>query len=111
VALASCGAEVDTQVNAGPAPDQVVDVQDEYDYYPAYGVYFNPYRHLYYYQENGAWINRPGPPGVSVDVLLASPRVRMDFHDHPRYHHEVVAHRYPQNWNGHQSEPRVEEHR
>jgi hypothetical protein len=107
--IAACGAQVEGDVTVQGPPDQVV-VQDEYDYYPAYGVYFNPYRHAYYYQENGAWISRPGPPGVSVDVLMASPHARMDFHDSPQFHHDEVMRRYPKNWSNHRPAGGQEEH-
>jgi hypothetical protein len=99
--ITACGGQVEGDVTVQGPPGEVGVAQDEYDYYPAYGVYFNPYRGLYYYQDNGAWINRPGPPGVSVDVLLASPHARMDFHDHPQFHHDAVVQRYPRTWSGH----------
>jgi len=35
------------------------------------------------------WVSRPAPMGVSADVLLASPSVKMDFHDSPANHHEA----------------------
>ena len=73
-------------------------LQDDYVYYPSYGVYYNGYRHQYYYQDQGAWVSRPGPPGISVDVLLASPSVHMDFHDSPEHHHDAMVQRYPRNW-------------
>jgi len=108
--IAACGGQVEGEVTVQGPPDQVVVAEDEYDYYPAYGVYFNPYRRLYYYQDNGAWINRPGPPGVSVDVLLASPHARMDFHDHPQFHHDEVVRRYPKTWSDHRPAAGHEEH-
>lgn len=109
--IAACGGQVEGEVIVPGPPGEVVVGQDEYDYYPAYGVYFNPYRRLYYYQENGVWINRPGPPGVSVDVLLASPHVRMDFHDHPQRHHDEVIRRYPKTWSDHRPAEGHEEHK
>jgi hypothetical protein len=99
--IAACGAQVEGDASVPGPPDQVVVTQDEYDYYPAYGVYFNPYRRQYYYQENGGWITAPGPPGVSVDVLLASPHVRTGFRDHPQNHHDEMVRRYPKNWSEH----------
>jgi hypothetical protein len=36
--------------------------------------------------------------GVSADVLLASPSVRMDFHDSPANHHADMAKKYPKNY-------------
>lgn len=108
--IAACGGQVEAEVTIPGPPGAAVVGEDEYDYYPAYGVYFNPYRRQYYYQENGAWINRPGPPGVSVDVLLASPHARMDFHDHPQAHHAEVMKRYPRNWSDHRPAAGHEEH-
>jgi hypothetical protein len=31
-------------------------------------------------------------------VLLASPSVKMDFHDSPAQHHAAVVKQYPKNW-------------
>ncbi len=108
--IAACGAQVEGEVAVPGPPGAVVVDQDEYDYYPSYGVYFNPYRHLYYYQDNGVWVNRSGPPGVSVDVLLASPHARMDFHDHPQFHHNEVVRRYPRTWSNNRPAEGHEEH-
>lgn len=76
----------------------VVVVQDDYIYYPSYGVYYNSHRHQYAYLEAGAWVFAPAPQGVSVEVLLASPSVRMDWHDSPEHHHAEMVQRYPKNW-------------
>ena len=51
------------------APPVVV-VQDDYVYYPDYEVYYSSSRHQYAYLEGGAWVSRPAPRGVSVNVLL-----------------------------------------
>ena len=79
------------------APPAVV-VEDDYVYYPAYDVYYSSNRHEYASMERGAWISRPAPRGVSVDILMASPSVRMDFHDSPANHHAQVVKQYPKNW-------------
>ena len=73
-------------------------IQDNYVYYPNYGVYYNSSRHQYAYLEGGAWVSAPAPRGVSADVLLASPSVNMDFHDSPEKHHAEMVHKYPKNW-------------
>jgi uncharacterized protein YijF (DUF1287 family) len=73
-------------------------VQDDYVYYPNYGVYYDSQRHQYTYLEGGAWIWAPAPNGVSVDVLLASPSVKMDWHDSPANHHKEMLQKYPKNW-------------
>jgi hypothetical protein len=79
------------------APPVVV-VQDDYVYYPAYQVYYSSSRHQYAYREGRTWVSRPAPRGVSVDVLMVSPSVRMDFHDSPANHHAAVVKQYPKNW-------------
>ncbi|MGA2787996.1 MAG: hypothetical protein ABSF60_10755 [Verrucomicrobiota bacterium] len=73
-------------------------VQDDYVYYPNYGIYYNSHRHQYAYLEGGAWVFAPVPQGVSVEVLLASPSVRMDWHDSPEHHHAEMVQKYPKNW-------------
>jgi hypothetical protein len=75
----------------------VVVVQDDYIYYPDYEIYYSSSRHQYAYLEGGAWVSRPAPRGVSVDVLFASPSVRMDFHDSPANHHAEVIKQHPRN--------------
>jgi hypothetical protein len=72
--------------------------QDDYVYYPGYDVYYSSYRHQYAYLDGGVWVSRPQPMGVSLNVLLASPSVRMDFHDSPANHHAAIAQQYPRNW-------------
>jgi hypothetical protein len=54
--------------------------------------------HQFAYMDGGVWVSRPTFPGVSVDVLLASPSVRMDFHDSPANHNAAMARAYPRNW-------------
>jgi hypothetical protein len=76
----------------------VVAVQDDYVYYPNYQVYYSSSRHQYAYLEGSAWVSRPAPPGVSINVLMASPSVKMDFHDSPAVHHAAVVKQYPKNW-------------
>ena len=81
-----------------PAVETTVVVQDDYVYYPDYQVYYSSHRHQYAYLEGGAWVSRPAPRGVSVNVLLASPSVRMNFHDAPANHHAEIVRQYPKNW-------------
>lgn len=80
------------------APDATFAVEDDYIYYPSYGVYYSNNRHQYAYREHNVWVARPAPLGVSVNVLLASPSVRMNFHDSPANHHAAVVKQYPRNW-------------
>jgi hypothetical protein len=81
-----------------PAVETTAVMQDDYVYYPGYDVYYNSNRRQYAYLEGGAWVSRPAPCGVPVDVLLASPSVRMDFHDSPAQHHAVMVQKYPRKW-------------
>jgi hypothetical protein len=78
------------------APPPVV--QDDYVYYPNYQVYYSSSRHQYAYREDNAWVSRPAPRDVSVNVLLASPSVKMNFHDSPANHHAQIVQQYPKNW-------------
>jgi hypothetical protein len=73
-------------------------VQDDYVYHPQYECYYSVSRHQYAYREGSAWVARPAPRGVSVNVLAASPSVHMDFHDSPAQHHAAVVKQYPKNW-------------
>ena len=81
-----------------PVVETQVVVQDDYVYYPTYGIYFNSGRQQYAYLENGAWVLAPAPQGVSVEVLRASPSVDMDWHDSPEKHHAEMLQRYPKDW-------------
>jgi hypothetical protein len=81
------------QVEAG-----VFAPQDDYVYYPNYECYYSISRHQYAYRDDNGWAARPAPRGVSVEVLNASPSVRMNFHDSPAHHHEMMAKQYPKNW-------------
>ena len=87
---------------AAPAPVVLVQptvvLQDDYVYYPAYEVYYSSRRHDYRYRDGNAWVTRAAPPRVSVDVLFASPSVRLDFHDAPERHHDATIRSYPKNW-------------
>jgi len=73
-------------------------IPDDYVYYPNYGVYYNSRRHQYHYLKGDAWVTQAAPEGVSVDVLMASPSVDMDFHDSPEKHHTEMLKKYPRNW-------------
>jgi hypothetical protein len=73
-------------------------MQDDYVYYPGYEVYYSSNRREYVYRDGNAWVRRPAPRGVTVDVLFAAPSVRVDFHDSPAVHHATVVRTYPRNW-------------
>jgi len=106
-ALTGCVGYVDdgprrhARVHPSPPPvyvEPVVVVQDDYVYYPGYEVYYSSSRRQYTYRDGRSWVSRPAPPRVSVDVLFASPSVRLDFHDAPEIHHATVVQTYPKNW-------------
>jgi hypothetical protein len=86
----------------GPPPPVYVEsrvvVQPEYVYYPDYQVYYSGNTRQYVYLEGRSWVSRPAPPRVSVNVLFASPSVRLDFHDSPAIHHAAVVRQYPKHW-------------
>jgi hypothetical protein len=94
------------------APAEVV-MQDDYVYYPQYEVYYSSSRHQYGYRDGNAWAWRPEPAHVSLNVLLGSPSVRMEFHDSPERHHENVVRSYPHNWSppGKGRDDRHEDHK
>ncbi|MGD1086295.1 MAG: hypothetical protein ABSA47_16285 [Verrucomicrobiota bacterium] len=93
-------------VYVGPGPVYVAPppvavtfaVQDDYVYYPGYDVYYSSNLRQYLWLQGGAWVSGPGPRGVSANVVLASPSVRMDFHDSPALHHAAIVRQYPKNW-------------
>jgi hypothetical protein len=96
--LTGCVGYVDGPRAGYYAEPSVVVVQDDYVYYPNYECYYSVSRHQYAYREGNAWVSRPAPRGVSVNMLQASPSVRMDFHDSPAQHHAAVVKQYPKNW-------------
>lgn len=83
--------------------------EDDYDYYPGYEVYYSRNRREYVYRDGGNWVRRPQPTGVSLNVLMAAPSVRVDFRDSPERHHDRVVRSYPRNWNrpGNHADARV----
>jgi len=105
-ALTGCGpaapSGTTTVQTATPAPATIpaatVAVEDDYDYYPGYEVYYARNQHEYVYRDGSNWVRRPQPQGVTADQLRASPSVRVDFHDAPDRHHDAVVRSYPRNW-------------
>lgn len=83
--------------------------EDDYDYYPSYEVYYSRNLHEYVYFDRNRWVRSSEPSIVSLNVLLASPAVRMDFRDSPERHHAAVVRSYPRDW--HEQNNRPEEHR
>jgi hypothetical protein len=103
-ALTGCVGYVEEphQVYAPPPPPVYVEsqvvVQPQYVYYPSHQVYYASHTRQYVYRDGRAWVSRPTPPRVSVDVLFASPSVRLGFSDAPSHHHSSVVRQYPRNW-------------
>jgi hypothetical protein len=81
--LTGCVGYVDGPRAGVEVESPAIVVQDDYVYYPNYDIYYSSRWHQYAYLEGGAWISRPGPPGVSVDVVLASPSERRNFRESP----------------------------
>ena len=103
VAFAGCASEPQIYRTSGPVrapmpPPTVVVYQDDYDYYPGYEVYYSRNRREYVYRDGRNWVRSPRPRGVSLEVLMASPSVRVDFRDSPERHHERIVRSYPRNW-------------
>jgi hypothetical protein len=99
--LTGCVGYVDGPRAEVYVPPPAVVLQDDYVYYPDYEVYYSGSRHQYFYMDGGAFVSRPAPRGVSVDVLFASPSVRMNFHDSPANHHAEIVRQYPGNRSSH----------
>lgn len=97
-ALTGCVGYVDRPTQGSVYVEPAFAVQDDYIYYPQYECYYSVSRHQYAYREGNAWVSRPAPRGVSVNVLATSPSVKMNFHDSPATHHAVVVKQYPKNW-------------
>jgi hypothetical protein len=92
---------VDSSGYVAPAPVQVettVGVEGGLVYYPNYEVYYDPSARAYWYNRGGNWVNGSAPAGISVDVLVHSPSVRMNFRDSPANHHGEVIRQYPRDW-------------
>ena len=98
VTLTGCVGYVDGPRTGVEVESPAFAVQDDYVYYPQYECYYSVSRHQYAYREGNAWVARPAPRGVSVNVLMRSPSVKMDFHDSPANHHAAVVKQYPKNW-------------
>jgi hypothetical protein len=110
--LTGCVGYVNRPPQGSVYVEPAVVVQDDYVYYPNYEVYYSSSRRQYFSLEGGAWISQPAPRGVSIDVLLASPSVRMNFHDSPANHYAEIARHYPRNWkpSGQKDKPKDDRH-
>jgi hypothetical protein len=97
VALTGCYSDAQRPATVYGQPPPAY-VEDDYVYYPGYEVYYGGRSHQYVYRDGGSWVSRRTPPRVSTDVLLASPSVRLGFHDSPAGHHSEVVRQYPKQW-------------
>ena len=84
-------------------------MEDDYVYYPGYEVYYSSNRRSYVYRDGRNWVTRPAPPRVAIEVLLASPSLRVDFRDSPERHHADMVKRYPRNWRPAGDRPEVKQ--
>jgi hypothetical protein len=112
------GCETDSpRSNRGYASHSSVQIQgsvvimDDYDYYPAYETYYSRNRHEYVYLDGGSWVRRSQPRGISIDLFLAAPSVRLDFRDSPEKHHATVVRSYPKTWHRSDSNRHVQKDR
>jgi hypothetical protein len=83
---------------APPAGDPTGEVPDDCLYYPGFGIYYSNNLHQYLSRQQDAWLTQPTPFSVPPEVLIASPSVHLDFHDHPARHHQETMQRYPEDW-------------
>lgn len=71
---------------------------NDYIYYPAYEVYYSPGMANYIYIQDGVWVTGPAPVGVSLQVLIGTPSVRLTLGGFPGHHHAANVRAYPRNW-------------
>ncbi len=81
-----------------PAVQASLMVEDDYDYYPRYEIYYSRHRNEYIYRDASAWVRRSDLQGITLAMLESGPVVRMDFHDSPEFHHSGIVQRFPRNW-------------
>lgn len=85
-----------------------VSFEDDYDYYPRYETYYSRSRREFVYRDGGQWVRRREPSGVSINVILSTPSVRLDFRGSPERHHNDVIRSYPRDWRGTSSSLQVQ---
>lgn len=106
-ALAGCmtaGSGRSARYPTRPAVQATLMVEDDYDYYPRYEIYYSRRRNEYVYRDANAWVRRSDLQGITLAMLESGPVVRMDFHDSPEFHHGSIVQSFPRNWEqpGHQ---------
>lgn len=109
LAVTGCESDGAYYSSSRSRPSTQVVYQDDYDYYPRYETYYSRTRHEYVYREGNSWVRRPQPRGVSAEVLVSAPRVRVDFHDSPEQHHAEIVKTYPHDWRDTNYDGRVDE--
>lgn len=72
--------------------------EDDYAYYPRYGMHYGRRSHRYYRQEGRARVATRAPGGVAVNALVSSPSLNVEFHDSACAHHQQVIKTHPRNW-------------
>jgi len=95
------GQSAGTNAGISVTPPAVVPpaaVQDIYIYYPYYSTYYHVNVRKYVFMQDGIWVSAPKPYEVSVNVLMESPSIKMDFNDSPEKHNAEIAGKYPKNW-------------
>ncbi len=81
-----------------PAVQASLGLEDDYDYYPRYEIYYSRRRNEYVYRDANAWVRRSDLRGITLAMLQSGPVVRMPFHDSPEFHHGSIVQSFPRNW-------------
>ena len=104
VTLTGCVGYVDgpragIQVEPAVQVDAGFVAQDDYVYYPGYQMYYSSQfgTDSMIGKALRGWRGRRHE-GSRLTCCMASPSVRMDFHDSPANHHAAVVKKYPKNW-------------
>jgi hypothetical protein len=77
-----------------------------YNYYPTFGVYFDPGRGLYFYLEANVWRSSRARPWYLVYPDRNYVVLDMDSPEPHRHHNEVVNHYPPGQWKKHDGDRR-----
>ena len=85
------------QANGTPVHESVNEPWWNYQlvYHPNSGVYFEPYSHMYHWQEDGEWRSSKRRPGPVAWRAGEAKVVRLNW-DTPEYGHSSVAMMHPQ---------------
>jgi len=94
----SAGSGPSSHYPARPAVQATLMIDDDYDYYPRYEIYYSRRRNEYVYRDANAWVRRSDLRGITLAMLDSGPVVHMDFHDSPEFHHGSIVQSFPRNW-------------